>query len=121
MGRVLEAGPAYAMDDFTASELIDDPQLDIPIHALYSCCLETLKSISAIALPSESFFKTYYARLKIWGAGLFTVGPSLDEILEAEPKKYGPLLFGLQKTLFSIAVEEGTLSLSGTQRIYLLT
>ena len=116
MDRNLEAGSTYAMDDLTSSELIDDPQLHIPIHTLYSCCLDALKSISAVALPDKRF-KTYYARLKIWGAGLFTEGPSLDRILEEEPKRYGPLLIGLQQTLFSIAVEEGTFSLSETPRI----
>ena len=92
------------MDDLTSS--VDNPELHIPIHALYSCCLDTLKAISAVELRDESF-KTSYARLKIWGAGLFTEGPSLDKILEAEPERYRPLLTGLQKTLFSIAVEEG--------------
>ena len=119
MCRGLEAVPAYAMDDLTSSEFIDKPQLYIPLHTLYSCCLDTLRSISAVALPSEGF-KTYHARLKIWGAGLFTERPSLDVILEEEPKRYGPLLAGLQKTLFSIAVEEGTFSLLGAPRILLI-
>ena len=96
------------MDDLASSELIDSPQVYIPIHVLYRCCLDTLSSISAVALHDESF-KGYYARLKIWGAGLFTEGPSLDRVREEEPERYRPLLYGLQKTLFSIAVEEGTL------------
>ena len=98
------------MDDLASSESIDSPQVHIPIHMLYRCCLDALNSISAIALHDESF-KTYYARLKIWGAGLFTEGPSLDRILEEEPERYRPLVFGLQNTLFSIAIEEGTFSL----------
>ena len=92
------------MDDLTSS--VDHPELHIPIHALYSCCLDTFKAISAVELRDESF-KTSYARLQIWGSGLFTEGPSLNEILEEEPERYRPLLIGLQKTLFSIAVEEG--------------
>ena len=116
MCRGLEAGPAYVMDELTSPELIDSPELHISIHALYSCCLDALKSISAVELHDERF-KTYYARLKIWGAGLFTEGPSIDEILEEEPERYGPLLSSLQKTLFSIAVEEGRFSLSESPRI----
>ena len=116
MCRGIAAGPAYAMDGLTSSELIDDPQLHVSIHALYGCCLDTLKSISAVALPDESY-KAYHARLKIWGAGLFTEEPSLDEILEEEAKRYRPLLNALQSTLFSIAVEEGTFNMSKTLRI----
>ena len=97
------------MDGLTSSESIDSPHAHIPIHMLYRCCLDTLNSISAIALHDESF-KTYHARLKIWGAGLFTEGPALDEILEEEPKRYKPLLLSLYNTLYSIAVEEGILA-----------
>ena len=104
------------MDDLASSESIDSPPVSIPIHALYRCCLDTLNAISAVALYDESF-KTYYAKLKIWGAGLFTEGTALDKILEEEPERYRPLLLGLQNTLFSIAVEEGTFSLSETPHI----
>ena len=99
------------MDDLASSKSIDSPQVSIPIHALYRCCLDTLSAISGVALYDESF-KTYYAKLKIWGAGLFTEGTALDRILEEEPERYRPLLLGLQNTLFSIAVEEGIFSLS---------
>ena len=97
------------MDGLIFSESIDSPHVHIPIHTLYRCCLDTLNSISAIALHDESF-KTYHARLKIWGAGLFTEGPALDKILEEDPERYRPLLLSLQNTLFSIAVEEGILA-----------
>lgn len=96
------------MDGLASSESIDSPEVHIPIHALYRCCLDTLNFISTIALQDESF-KVYYARLKIWGAGLFTEAPALDKILEEEPETYRPLLLSLQDTLFSIAVEEDTL------------
>ena len=114
--RSLEAAPTYAMDDLTSSEFVDNPELHISVHALYSCCLDTLKSISAVELQDENF-KTYYTRLKIWGAGLFTERPSLNKILEEEPERYRPLLTSLQKTLFSIAVEEGRFSVSATRPI----
>ena len=101
------------MDDLASSEPIDSPHIYIPIHALYRCCLDTLSSISAVGLHDENF-KTYYARLTIWGAGLFTEGPAIDKILKEEPERYRPLLVSVQNTLFSIAVEEGTFTLSGT-------
>ena len=77
----------------------------MPIQPVYNLALSTLSTISI--RRSQKALSRAYSRLKLWGAGLFDLSISLDEILASDEDNFGDLRECILSTLVVILVREG--------------